>query len=178
MSEEGGGASRTTDPAAGSSAATDVSLLEFILAVIRGDRQRYNERFMFLGTLGAVIWFFIERHMGQLNYANARLKEQQDGSVSSDTYRANEQQRDKESEELGSWRKEVDRDRTQSISRDEFNRDVKGEKRSSIDTGTKLIAVAVSVVVLLLGILNYQALHHFTTPTPTVTTPREGTTNP
>ena len=39
MNEEGGGASRSTDPAAGTSSATDVSLREFLMAEIRASRE-------------------------------------------------------------------------------------------------------------------------------------------
>lgn len=44
MSDEGGGASRSTDPAAGSSAATDVSLREYVMARIDAlDRHMTSE---------------------------------------------------------------------------------------------------------------------------------------
>lgn len=42
--EEGGGASLTTDPAAGSSAATDVSLREHFSALRESDRELARER--------------------------------------------------------------------------------------------------------------------------------------
>ena len=45
MMEEGGGASRSTDPAAGSSAATDVSLREYLTALINAVEQRSDQRF-------------------------------------------------------------------------------------------------------------------------------------
>lgn len=45
MNEEGGGASRTTDPAAGSSAATDVSLREYLMAQINAAESRAELRF-------------------------------------------------------------------------------------------------------------------------------------
>jgi hypothetical protein len=41
--EEGGGASRTTDPAAGSSAATDVSLREYLSAAINESRRECRD---------------------------------------------------------------------------------------------------------------------------------------
>lgn len=44
VSDEGGGASRSTDPAAGSSAATDVSLREHLAAIRRGDWLLAEER--------------------------------------------------------------------------------------------------------------------------------------
>lgn len=45
MTEEGGGASRTTDPAAGTSAATDVSLREYLMAQITAAERRADLRF-------------------------------------------------------------------------------------------------------------------------------------
>ncbi len=46
MSDElGGGASRTTDPAAGTSTATDVSLREYLTALISAAEKRSDERF-------------------------------------------------------------------------------------------------------------------------------------
>jgi len=45
MSDPGGGASFTTDPAAGTSAATDVSLREYLTALIHGVEGRSDERF-------------------------------------------------------------------------------------------------------------------------------------
>lgn len=47
MSEQaGGGASRSTDPAAGSSAATDVSLREYVTLMVRGMEERIDQRFV------------------------------------------------------------------------------------------------------------------------------------
>jgi hypothetical protein len=43
--DEGGGASRTTDPAAGSSAATDVSLREYVALMIKGVEERADIKF-------------------------------------------------------------------------------------------------------------------------------------
>ena len=43
MVEEGGGASRTTDPAAGTSAATDVSLREYLTAAINESRRECRD---------------------------------------------------------------------------------------------------------------------------------------
>ncbi len=45
VNEEGGGASRTTDPAAGTSTATDVSLREYLTALISAAEKRSDERF-------------------------------------------------------------------------------------------------------------------------------------
>lgn len=43
MSEQGGGASRSTDPAAGSSAATDVSLREYLMQAIQDSRRECRD---------------------------------------------------------------------------------------------------------------------------------------
>lgn len=128
--------------------------------------------------LCAYAWSEVQRRLTNLNHEAERIQHAQDASVSSDTYQANEQQRDKESDALDEWRKEVDRDRTQSISRDEFTRDTRGAKRAGIDTTTKLIATILATAVLMLGILNYLALHRdtpATTPTVTVTVPKGAT---
>jgi hypothetical protein len=45
MVQEGGGASRSTDPAAGTSSATDVSLREYLIALIHAAEQRSDARF-------------------------------------------------------------------------------------------------------------------------------------
>lgn len=45
MTQEGGGASRSTDPAAGSSAATDVSLREYLMAQINAAEKLSDQRF-------------------------------------------------------------------------------------------------------------------------------------
>lgn len=45
MSEQGGGASRSTDPATGSSQATDVSLREYLTMLIDAAERRSDDRF-------------------------------------------------------------------------------------------------------------------------------------
>lgn len=49
--DPGGGASRSTDPAAGSSAATDVSLREHLTSVIDAFERRSDERFEAMKTM-------------------------------------------------------------------------------------------------------------------------------
>jgi hypothetical protein len=43
--DDGGGASRSTDPAAGTSSATDVSLREYFTALLKAERDRVDDRF-------------------------------------------------------------------------------------------------------------------------------------
>jgi uncharacterized protein with von Willebrand factor type A (vWA) domain len=43
--DEGGGASRSTEPATGTSAATDVSLREYLMAAIQAEARRSDARF-------------------------------------------------------------------------------------------------------------------------------------
>jgi hypothetical protein len=45
MSDQGGGASRSTDPASGTSSATDVSLREYLTALINAAEKRSDARF-------------------------------------------------------------------------------------------------------------------------------------
>lgn len=175
LSEEGGGASRTTDPAAGSSAATDVSLREYFNEKIHADRKLNNERFVFAGALGAVIWFFIERHLGDLNHENARVAKVSESSVSSDTYLANEKQRDADRDKLDEWRAQKDREATQAVTRDEFNRTAedthRGDRSAKRDDYRIWIALA---GLLIAAAVWWTGNHPDTQPvvvTPTVTAP-------
>lgn len=149
--DRGGGASRTTDPAAGTSAATDVSLREYVTATT-GQKFRSTWAFMVATVaFGAFAWSEIQRRLEILNHENARLLQQQERTVSQDTYAANEQQRKSEQVEFQAWRKEVDRDRTQSISREEFTRDVKVEKRAVTSNSWLIVGGIVGVLALLLA---------------------------
>lgn len=176
---EGGGASRSTDPAAGTSQATDVSLREYLNEKIHSDRKLNNERFAFVGALAGVIWFFIERHLKDLNHENERILKQQETTISKDTYDANEQQRDKEANELDDWRKDVDKDRTQQVSRAELNQESKFESRAKISTVAAVLGGVLTAVVILgiiLQLLNYQKLHPSQAPTETFTVTTTTTT--
>lgn len=177
VEEVGGGASRTTDPAAGSSAATDISLREYLEALRRGDSDRSRERLAWLLAIGLFGWSQVQRRLEILNHENARVAVIAEKTVSGDTYKSDEERRADERTKLDGWRKEVDLDRSRSITRDEFQRDTKQESRSSIDTTTKVIVAVVGALVLGLGILNYVSLHHSqVAPVVTVTIP--ATTTP
>jgi hypothetical protein len=159
--ENGGGASRTTDPAAGSSSATDVSLHEHLIAIISGDR-RYNayrdtmertlriESVAVLVAFGAFAWSQVQRRLEILNHENERLLQQQRNTVSQDTYSANEEQRKSEQLDLTEWRKEVDKDRTTSISREEFQQDNRVQRQGIFDNNAKIAMLAVTVASILI----------------------------
>jgi len=170
----GGGASVTTEDAAGSSNGTDVSLDRFL-----STRISYESRLVRWGgtaivALGLFAWSEIQRRLEILNHENARLLAQQEKTVSQDTYTANESQRKEEQLKLDEWRKSVDHHNTESVSRTELRRETKTESRAGIGTATAVIAACVGLVVVILAILNYQALHSGGTvvPTRTVTVPR------
>jgi hypothetical protein len=165
--DPGGGASRSTDPASGTSSATDVSLREYLNEKIDSDRAITRERFIGLGLIGAIIWFFVERHLSDLNHENARILKQQEGTVSSDTYKANEDQRKTEANNLNEWRKEVDKDRTTSVSREEFQQDNRAQRQGIFANRTSIVSIAVALGVLLLLLLTYLAAHH-THPAPII----------
>ena len=178
MSDDpGGGASRTTDPAAGSSAATDVSLREYFNEKIGADRKLNRDRFVFAAALGGVIWFFVERHLSDLNHENARVARVSEASVSSDTYDANEKQRQSEASKLDERLKGYDEKFTQAITRDDLNRETKVEHRAVMGSGWQVVGGIVGLIFLVLAL--YAALHTArpvtNTPTPTqtvtVTTP-------
>jgi len=153
VTEEGGGASRTTDPAAGTSSATDVSIREYLTDLF-GSRFHATWTVMAAAlAFGAFAWSEVQRRLEILNHENARLLQQQERTVSQDTYAANEQQRKSEQAEFQAWRKDVDRDRTQSISREEFQRDTKTEKRAVASSGWQWVLGGVALVSLAITIV-------------------------
>jgi hypothetical protein len=178
VSNEGGGASRSTDPAAGTSSATDVSLREYLNEKIESDRTLNRERFAFAAVIGGVIWFFIERHLGDLNHENARVAKVSENSVSSDTYLANEQQRKSEADKLDVRLAGYDEKFTKAISRDELTRETRGDRIASRDANSNQIRAIAAALTIALGLLTYATLHYrpapvapATTVTTTVTTP-------
>lgn len=178
---EGGGASRTTDPASGSSSATDVSLREFTGMQIGYERQSSRLLVGFITALGAFAWSQIQRRLEILNHENARVATIAEQTVSSDTYSSDSARRDDEREKLDDWRAKVDEKFTQSVTKEEVRQDQKMGQRYTIDTSTKVIAVVIAAAVLLIGGLNYAALHHTTITPPTtvtVTTTVATTTTP
>jgi len=127
-------------------------------------------------AFGAFAWSEIQRRLVNLNHENARILAAQSASVSADTYTANEQQRRDETVKLDEWRKDVDRDRAKTVTREEFLRDTKTEKRAGIDTTTKVVGAFIAACVLGLALLNYQALHADTKPpTIVVNVPKQST---
>ncbi len=176
QSEQGGGASRSTDSAAGTSSATDVSLREFFSALRSADRdffnahrQTVNERFGFLVVVGGVIWFFVERHLTDLNHENARVAAVSERSVSQDTYIANEAQRKAEQQRLDERLAQYDTRFTETATRDDLSRETKVEKRAVIGIGWQTVAGIVGLILVSLAI--YAAIHSQpeVVPGPTVT---------
>lgn len=143
MTDEGGGASITTDPAAGSSAPTDVSLREYEAS------QRHWMIALFL-----IVWFFIERHLLDLNHENARVAKVSENSVSSDTYNANEQQRRSEQHKLDDRLAKYDENFTKSVTRDDLTRETKGDKQTNmglwISAAAIIVAIAIASITIIL----------------------------
>lgn len=177
MNGEGGGASRTTEPAAGSSAATDVPLKEFLTEKIVRTNERIEanrivnrDRFAFVAAIGGVVWFFIERHLSDLNHENARVAKVSEESISADTYRGDEQRRKEDQNRITTQLGALDAKVASAATKEEVKQETKTDRRGAITTTQAVVAMAVGVVVVTLAILNYQALHRTPTPTVTVTT--------
>lgn len=167
----GGGASRSTDPAGGTSSATDVSLREYLGEKIHDDRRTNKERFAFLLTVGGIIWFFIERHLADLNHENARVGKISESSVSADTYQANEKQRDGDRDKLDEWRGLVDKDRQTIATIKEISSDNKLDRQRNVTSNTGILVATVAIASFILAIWTYHTFHsNIRTPTVTVTT--------
>lgn len=184
--DPGGGASRSTDPAAGSSAATDVSLREYLSERItrtneriEADRTTNRDRFAFAAIIGGVIWFFIERHLGDLNHENARVAKVSENSVSADTYKANEQQRKSEQDKLDDKLATYDQKWTETVTRDDLTRETRGDRVALRDSNSNQLRAIAAVIAVALSLLTYATLHYRPAgapPTQTVTTTTTVTT--
>jgi hypothetical protein len=152
---EGGGASRSTDPAAGTSSATDVSLREVVTSWRKDDNARVLERFGWLIALIGTIWFFIERHLAELNHENARVATIAAATVSEDTYKSDKARTDDERDKLDDWRASVDEKFTKSLTRDDLSRETKGDRQ--ILTGNLLALVSLLAVVS--GVIGHYLFH-------------------
>ncbi len=148
---EGGGASRSTDPAAGTFSATDVSLREYFNEKIGSDRRLNNERFAFAAVIGAVVWFFVERHLTDLNHENARVAKIAEGTVSADTYESDESRRTDERNKLDSWRAHVDEGFTKSATKEEVTQATKIETRAVAASGWQWALGIAAVLATLLA---------------------------
>jgi len=76
VNEEGGGASRTTDPAAGTSAATDVSLREHLTLMVHSLERRLEERFTAMQRATDVAFRASEARLDSVNEFRAQLSDQ------------------------------------------------------------------------------------------------------
>ena len=174
----GGGASRSTEPASGTSSATDVSLREFLGVQVSYESKITRLLVGVLGGFGAFSWSLIQWRLANLNHENARILDQQAKTVSADTYSANESQRKDELEKLDTWQERVDEQLTKAVTRDEVKEatreDARVVRRDKVSTSTAVIlafAAAISAVLLLLTYQHNRA--H--TPTVTVTVPTQTT---
>lgn len=88
MSEEGGGASRSTDPAAGTSSATDVSLREFLNERINAVERRSEARFTAMQQAVDLALEATERRFEGVNEFRSTLSDQAQHFVTVDTLNA------------------------------------------------------------------------------------------
>jgi hypothetical protein len=88
MSEDGGGASRTTDPAAGTSTATDVSLREYLTQRIDAVEKRSEARFESMEQALKLADVATERRFEGVNEFRATLSDQAQHFVTIETLNA------------------------------------------------------------------------------------------
>ena len=148
---DGGGASRSTDPAAGSSSATDVSLREHLTSLIGYERKTSQLLVGFAVVTGAFPWSQIQRRLEILNHENARVSEIAAKTVSSDTYTADKDRTDDERDKLDTWRAGVDEKFTKAITRDDLTRETRGERQILTGNVIALLGVAALLGAALLG---------------------------
>lgn len=166
----GGGASRTTDPASGSSSATDVSLREFVGMQIGYERRGVLQLVGFAFALGVFAWSQIQRRLEILNHENERVGNILKNTVSSDTYLSDETRRSDERTKLDGWRGDVDTKFTQSVTKEEVKDDVKGGRRSDADLATRIGQLLVAVLALAVTVIAVTYAVHRPDSSPVVVT--------
>lgn len=168
--EEGGGASRTTDPAAGSSAATDVSLREYLMEAIDGrfrylrssvDAERQQGRLVTGGIIAFALfaWFQTKEHLHGLNNEARRLDVYLQSTVAKTTYDADEQRRKEDQDRITAALDEFGKKVDKAATKEEVTADTTSSRRAGIGTTTSVVGACVAAVVVILAVLNYQALH-------------------
>ncbi len=145
MSDEGGGASRSTDPAAGTSSATDVSLREFVSMQIGYERRGTLMLLSGVFGLGAFAWAEIQRRLVNLNGEAERIKAAQSASVSADTYQANERQRQAERRSLEERLGKYDENFTKAVTRDDLARETRTDRQITLSQVIAIVAVAATI---------------------------------
>ncbi len=145
MNGEGGGASRSTDPVAGTSSATDVSLREFVSMQIGYERRGTLMLVTGIFGLGAFAWAEIQRRLINLNGEAERIKQAQSASVSADTYQANERQRNEERRSLETRLGKYDETFAKSVTRDDLERESKSDRQISLSQVIAIVAIAATI---------------------------------
>lgn len=149
MTDQGGGASRSTDPAAGSSTATDVSLREHIAMMIGYERSSTRLMVGFAAVAGGFAWSQIQRRLEILNHENARVATIAAQTVSADTYDSDKSRTDDERDKLDSWRAGVDEKFTRAVTRDDLVRETKGDRQVWTANSIAFIFVLVTIAGLI-----------------------------
>jgi len=170
--DEGGGASRSTDPASGSSAATDFFIRASLTEKIEGDRRLLRVGAALVGALAVTTWFEIQRRLENLNHEAARIQSAQNASVSADTYKSDQSRLSADRAKREDWEKNVNEKLTTAASREDVEKSVKGDRQTN--TGLWLVVAGIIVAVVIAAVTIGVARQNapvVTTPTVTVTTP-------
>jgi hypothetical protein len=173
----GGGASRSTDPASGTSSATDVSLREYLMQAIDGrfrlltssvDEHARQSRFYIaaVSAFGLFAWFQTKEHLESLNHEAKRLDVYLQSTVPQGTYNADEQRRKEDQNRITLALDEVTKKVAQAATKEEVQHDSTASRRAGIGTGTSVVAACVGLIIVVLAVLNYQALHKVAPTTP------------
>lgn len=172
MDNPGGGASRTTEPAAGTSSATDVSLREHFGSLRQADQTLWRTMFGALSLLGFVIWRELQRRDETLNHEAARLQASVAANVSADTYAANEKQRDDDRVKDDDWRRHADERLNASVNREEFKTEARRDSRDAFGTVSNGIRLLLAVGAAAIALIGYQIArtHPANSPTPATVT--------
>lgn len=125
-----------------------------------------------LFAFSAFAWAEIQRRLVNLNGEAERIKAAQSASVSSDTYQANERQRQTERLTLDARLGKYDENFTRTLSREDLARETRGDRVATRDSNANWLRAGAALIAVMLSLLTYATLHYRApaAPTQTVTT--------
>ena len=150
--DDGGGASRSTDPASGSSAATDVSLREYLTSLIDAVEKRSDARFDAMKEAVAKVAEANEKRFDSVNEFRQTLSDQAAQFVTRDTLGA---LADKLQSGIDRNREDLD---TLAQRLDLSQGEAAGSRITKASLYT-VITVATAVLIVAVALANYFATH-------------------
>jgi hypothetical protein len=160
---EGGGASRSTDPAAGTSSATDVSLREHLTSLINAAEERSDQRFESMKAMVETAFKVSESAIEKAEAAdNKRFDSMNEFNTRIDTILSNTVTRETVDALIGKLESEIDRNREdldQLSKRIDLREGQAAGSRLTWGNMAALVATAATALGIIIVLANYLSTH-------------------